>query len=172
MKFLSQVQAKYTICDELEITAANLDQIKSFLKKAIIPSLMLLGPVACGQETKEVNKRTESKIEHDVNYSLEQSMKDLKCDIQLRDDGSSTVTFLGKIQDPKTNKVLPDKLIISFDSEKEDSVNVEVKQDAKTERMQYFQNVLLDTLKESGRGALDKYGCKFEIPDTNPVSNF
>lgn len=169
--FIQKLEARYVIVesDKIEITAANLDKLKNFMKKAIIPSLMLLGPVACGQQ--HADKKTEQKVEQNMNSKLEQTMKGLECDVQIDSEGGSTVTFLGKINDPDSGKVISDKVIISFESHRDEIVNVEVEKPAKTERMQLFQSSLLQALKDSGREALDKYNCTYKLPAVNPVTN-
>lgn len=178
MTFFEKVEAKYQVIvkeqqpPQHEITAADLAKFKAFLKKAVVPALMTLGPVACGHPSDKPPKQVEVNVEQQVNKGMSdqhESLSDVKCDVQMNKDGSSTIVFTGKVKD-SDGSVTMDKLVLEMDEGSGDRVvDVTVKTKPKTERMQWFQNQLNETMHEFGKSyTLDKYECVFKLPPTQP----
>lgn len=139
-----------------EADAAGLDKAKAFLKKALIPALMLLGPVACGQQEPEDNKAAFPKAEQQVNTSL--SAQKIKCKITPSDD-KMTWTFTDNTGD---KVVFEHPIADNPDSISRESLKVV--QEPESERMQDFMNAALDTFEFGFEHMKDKYECDIKVP--------
>jgi len=140
-------------------TADVKDKLKEFLKKAVVPALMMLGPVACGvQEGEGPSKAEINNIEKDINVGLEKKVENLQCSVKVHDDGSSTVTFTGRI---KTDKgYTKDSLVFEFDGIADDETELDITQHPETEPMEVFQEILLESISEVGKTQMEKdYSC-------------
>ena len=139
-----------------EADAAGFDKAKAFLKKALIPALMLLGPVACGQQEPGEDKAAFPKAEQQVNTSL--SSQKIKCKITPSDD-KMTWTFT----DSTGDKVVFEHPIVD-DAEAIPRNALEVVQEPKSERMQDFMDAAMDTFEFGFKHMKEKYECDIKVP--------
>lgn len=165
-KFKARVLAEYVIAEDLfggEADGAISDKAIAFLKKAIVPALMLMGPVACGTQEKSDNEQTPptQKMEQQVNEDMAE--QNVKCDIQYQKDGSTLWTFKDGTGD-SLQLELP-----SFTTQDKsfDRNDIEVKKDPKSEKMDNMKEALLDTFAFGFKRVQEKYECSLDTQSKN-----
>jgi len=156
-----------------EADAGLKENIKELFKRAILPAVLLVGPVACGPGGQQHDERSEQKAEQVVNKELDK--QGISCDIKKTNKGQQWV-----FKDKKAK----DGFILSFDAESEDGIIITdysepmIDAGARTPRMKNVQNSLIDYFSEQG-GEMGKkmldiskgYSCEKESqkgPVTTP----
>jgi hypothetical protein len=144
-----------------EADAGLKEVLKEFMKKAIVPALMTLGPVACG--TQPESDATTHKAEKQASVQLAE--QDIDCDIEIDGD-----TVKWSFTDAKG-----DTLTLEHPLEIDDlgRNTLEITKEPKGERMQTFKEAALDTFSFGFDHMQKKYGCNVEhkdskLPATSP----
>jgi hypothetical protein len=159
-KYSDKITAHYVKADLFakEADGGLTDTLKEFMKKAIVPALMLLGPVACG--TQPESDATSHKAEKQANVQLAE--QDIDCNIEL-DDGVAKWTFKDSKGDTLT-------LEHPVDIEDLNRNTLEITKEPTSERMQTFKDAALDTFSFGFKHMQQKYGCHKDgkLPATAP----
>jgi hypothetical protein len=160
MNLMQCVEAKYYI-----VEAAPMDHAKALLKKIILPAMMLLGPVACGQQPGGGGSGgNPQKAQQTVNQGLAEQK--ITCTITT-EDGFINWKFKSSDGDTVQLKTPTDKDSV-------DRNNIEVVKDAKTERMMNFQDAVMDTFGFGWEHVKQKYDCELsqdrDIPGKSPAA--
>lgn len=153
--FKRAVHAKYHIVEA---------SLPDLVKKAILPALMLLGPVACGTGGEHGNRR--SGDTHKAETKVEQGLHsvNIDCDIKTVSDGT-VWTF------KSTNRDYI-QLKLPSDEKAWDRNTIEVLHDPSTPSMDRLKEALLDTFSDFDLEHMQKkYECQVEpknLPGTAP----
>lgn len=144
--FLARVEILASEIDD-EADAGALDKAKSFLKKAIVPALMLFGPVACGVQEPGEDKVPQA--QQLVNKDL--SAQGIKCVIDT-DDDSMTWSFKDSEGDSVVFKLPVGETSVTRNA-------IEVVKEPKTEKMENFMNAAMDSFEYGLKNMEKKYEC-------------
>ena len=158
MTFRHAVYAKYVFAETTKVEAIDMTKIKSFAKKAIIPLLLALGPVACG--TQPDGGKT---VQNQMNNQLDSH--GISCKITLdAEENKGHWTFV----DDEGSSVV---LTITYDENgKAEKDSVEVTKQPSGEKMENFTDAVMTTFKDFGPGHIsEKYDCDMTTKGTRSV---
>jgi len=153
---------KHVVHAKYQVVEASLPDL---VKKAILPALMLLGPVACGTGGGEhENKR--SGDTHKAETKVEQGLSSVNIDCEIKSVNDGTVwTFKGANRDYV-------QLKLPADEKAWDRNTIEVLHDPSTPSMDRLKEALLDTFSDFDLQHMQKkYECQMEprnLPGTAP----